>query len=295
MNLRNYIATYCTDSKKKPTGVIVHSADIGDELPEMPDRFFYMAEWSDVPSRRIWKSEPYQSVLIHENGQLTIHEHLRKANFRIHLLELEEKYETSSRAGHFVLSVPEAFEFAYNAHRDTARRFSRTPYISHPMDVASILLKNSAPDVIVIAGLLYSIKKESKIDMGEVENKFGETVVTFVRAVSELDQTDDPTLLSVDENMWKKRNEACLKALEGVGRDVKLLFCADKLASIRDMRDEENIHGNIIWNHFIVGKESYKWYYDRLLWSFESQPHSIIDSPMYKQLKGCVEQFFSDA
>jgi (p)ppGpp synthase/HD superfamily hydrolase len=162
------------------------------------------------------------------------------------------------------------------------------------MDVASILLKNSAPDVVVIAGLLHSIKKESKIDMGEVENKFGETVLTFVRAVSELDQTDNPSLLSVDENMWKERNEACLKALETVGRDVKLLFCADKLASIRDMMEEENIHGSMIWDHFIAGKESHKWYYDRLLRSFESQPHSIIDSPMYKQLKRCVEQFFSD-
>jgi (p)ppGpp synthase/HD superfamily hydrolase len=163
------------------------------------------------------------------------------------------------------------------------------------MDVASILLKNSAPDVVVIAGLLHSINKESKIDMNEVENKFGETVVTFVRAVSELDQTDDPSLLSVDENMWKERNEACLEALESVGRDVKLLFCADKLASIRDMMDEVNIHGNIVWKHFIVGKESYEWYYEQLLRSFESQPHSIVDNPMYKQLNKCVKQFFSDA
>ncbi|MCD4650227.1 MAG: HD domain-containing protein [Candidatus Cloacimonetes bacterium] len=50
-----------------------------------------------------------------------------------------------------------AFKFAYNAHKNTPRKSSTIPFIVHLLDVASILMKNNAPEHVVIARLLHDV------------------------------------------------------------------------------------------------------------------------------------------
>ncbi len=42
--------------------------------------------------------------------------------------------------------IVKAFNFAYNAHKNTHRKSSTIPYIFHLLDVASTLMKNNAPE-----------------------------------------------------------------------------------------------------------------------------------------------------
>ena len=81
--------------------------------------------------------------------------------------------------------VVNAFEFAYEVHKGTKRKGKNVPYIVHPMDVASILIKNSASEDLVVAGLLHDVIEEENVKLIKISELFGETVANLVNAVTE--------------------------------------------------------------------------------------------------------------
>ena len=81
--------------------------------------------------------------------------------------------------------IVEAFKFAYNAHKNTYRKSSTIPYIVHPLDVASTLMKNNAPEHVVIAGLLHDVVEDEDYTLSDIRNVFGDEVATLVDGASE--------------------------------------------------------------------------------------------------------------
>ena len=78
-----------------------------------------------------------------------------------------------------------AFSFAFKAHQDTYRKASKTPYIVHPMDVASVLMKNGASEAVVVAGLLHDVVEDAGVGLLEIEERFGKDVARLVEGASE--------------------------------------------------------------------------------------------------------------
>jgi (p)ppGpp synthase/HD superfamily hydrolase len=56
--------------------------------------------------------------------------------------------------------ISKALQFSYKAHKGTFRKGTKIPYIVHPLDVASILMKNNAPEHVIIAGLLHDVVED---------------------------------------------------------------------------------------------------------------------------------------
>lgn len=77
-----------------------------------------------------------------------------------------------------------AFSYAYDAHLGQPRKNTKIPYIVHPMDVASILMKHNAPDHVVIAGILHDVIEDGGKTISEISNLFGENVAKLVDGAS---------------------------------------------------------------------------------------------------------------
>ncbi|MBP2029210.1 (p)ppGpp synthase/HD superfamily hydrolase [Methanohalophilus levihalophilus] len=290
MRLSEFISENNLKTEKKPMGLQIHTGEIEDPEFPIPVRFTYMQEWSDAPSRKIWMSQPYRSIILYENGTVSVYEYVRNADFRLQLLDIKEKY-ASSGVGGSSGTLQGAFEFALDSHKSMHRKCSKAPYITHPMDVASILLKNDAPDLLVIAGFLHDVLEDSKVNSTLLRYSFDDRVADLVMAVSEVDSKGN--LAPHEQANWRERKELSIKKLIDAERDVKLLVCADKLANIKDMFDDLDYLGDRMWDYFNARKDEQKWYYTSVVEALKSGSHSVEDTKMFLQLQKYINMLFS--
>lgn len=68
--------------------------------------------------------------------------------------------------------IAKALEFSYNEYKCTFRKGTRIPYIVHPLDVASILMKNDATENIIITGLLHDVVEDENYTISDIRNMF---------------------------------------------------------------------------------------------------------------------------
>jgi len=186
--------------------------------------------------------------------------------------------------------IVEAFKFAYAAHKGIYRKNSTIPYIVHPLDVASTLMKNNASENIVIAGLLHDVVEDTDIPISEIKNRFGDEVATLVDGASEPEE-----LRKVDESKnktWHERKYHTIEFISSANRDMKLLSCADKLANIRDIIRDHARLGEDVWNMFTAPKSSLAWYYTSMVESFAAGDDNIVDMPAFGEYKKCVEEIY---
>jgi len=191
---------------------------------------------------------------------------------------------------HYSNKIISAFEFAYDAHKGDYRKGTTIPYIVHPMDVASTLMKNHASEYVVIAGLLHDVVEDTKINLSEIEAKFGKEVATLVEGASEPED-----LVNVDDKSenWLERKSHTIETIKNANREMKLLSCADKLANIRDIINDER-QGESVWSIFNASKECVAWYYKSMVKTFASGDENIIDMQAFNEFKKCVNEIFGD-
>ncbi|MBI4399407.1 bifunctional (p)ppGpp synthetase/guanosine-3',5'-bis(diphosphate) 3'-pyrophosphohydrolase [Candidatus Micrarchaeota archaeon] len=189
--------------------------------------------------------------------------------------------------------IAKAFEFAFNAHGNQKRKGTDIPYIIHPMEVAVILMKNGAPDYLVVAGLLHDVVEDTDIELSEIANNFGKRVALLVKSATEPQKLDKKVLLD-EKKTWKERKMHTIASMKNSGREIKMLSCADKLSNIRSMIEDYRVLGERLWKKFNAPKKQQRWYYRSMLKTFSHKKNSIVDLQMYKDFKECVEQFFGE-
>lgn len=184
-----------------------------------------------------------------------------------------------------------AFELAYRAHYGRSRKGTNIPYITHPIDVASILMKNYASEDLVIAGLLHDVVEDTDVELVEIEKQFGKTVSELVRKATEPEKLNRDAPVEKKET-WKKRKLNTIQRTRSGNRDLKLLECADKLANIRDIVRDYNRIGEELWKLFNASSKDQRWYYESMVRALGSQPHSLEGTEAYEELMGLVTEFF---
>jgi hypothetical protein len=287
MKIRELIAQYCDKTEKKGNGITIYRGKVSEPI-ETPEYFAYLDFLSDEPSRKIWHSDDYRMFLIEIDGEITIYEHVRLANYRIQSLELQEKYgEKKEKA---LPELADVFEFVSNAHKKGTRK-SGAPYISHPMDVASILLKENASPDLVLAGLLHDIIEDTDVDIATILRRYGQQVADYVDAVTEPEELRQAANGNKAEN-WKDRKEYTIRKMSRATSEIKLLSCADKLANIRDLISDIRMEGEGFWDKFNAPKEDQEWYYRSMLEAFATGPQNIKETRSYLDFEECVEQLF---
>jgi guanosine-3',5'-bis(diphosphate) 3'-pyrophosphohydrolase len=119
-----------------------------------------------------------------------------------------------------------ALRFAADHHRDDRRKGAgASPYINHPIEVASVLVEAGVDDPEVLAAaLLHDTVEDTWATPEEIEAEFGPRVRALVEAV-----TDDKSLRSGERKRLQVVHAADLEP------DAKLIKIADKTANVHDV------------------------------------------------------------
>ena len=174
-----------------------------------------------------------------------------------------------------------ALHLAIEAHDGQLRKGTSTPYISHPLAVASISLEHGADEDQAIAALLHDAIEDGGAAYGpKIKELFGERVSAIVQGC-----TDGVPDENGKKENWKQRKEKYLAHLATTHSDVLLVSGCDKLHNARAiLSDLENI-GTKVYDRFNASMEETLWYYSEL-----SKIFSARNSPVALALSDTVEK-----
>jgi (p)ppGpp synthase/HD superfamily hydrolase len=119
-----------------------------------------------------------------------------------------------------------AYEWAAELHAAQQRDVDQAPYITHPLEVAAMLVSRGCPDEVVAAALLHDVVEKSDADVDEVRRRFGDRIARTVDALSEDDEIAD----------YYERKAALRASVAAGGPDAHIVYAADKVAKARELR-----------------------------------------------------------
>ena len=121
--------------------------------------------------------------------------------------------------------IQRSIELAWKYHKDQIRKGDDSPYIIHPIMVATILAQHGFSDETVAAGFCHDLLEDTKCSEYEISKACGEKVLKIVKAV-----TNDPELSDIKD--WEKKK---LKYIETVRKgpvEAKAVCTADKIHNV---------------------------------------------------------------
>jgi (p)ppGpp synthase/HD superfamily hydrolase len=139
----------------------------------------------------------------------------------------------------FSTKFQEAFRFAAEAHGKQKRKGTETPYIAHPMAVASLVIEHGGGEAVAIAALLHDVVEDTKVTAAEVEAAFGPEVLELVLAVTNppIDWKTFESDSELQKALSKFRADYRAK-LRTKSTDVQLLSACDKLHNARGILED---------------------------------------------------------
>lgn len=121
----------------------------------------------------------------------------------------------------------EAYEFAREAHEGQERKGDGSPYINHPTALAELLHAAGHDDEELLAAtFLHDVVEDTDTTLDEIEEAFGTGVHDLVEAMTE-DKDVEP---------YERRKEHHRDQVEAGGERAVLIYAADKVANLRDLR-----------------------------------------------------------
>ena len=154
-----------------------------------------------------------------------------------------------------------AMRFALDAHAGMTRKASATPYILHPMEVATIAASMTDDPEVLAAAVLHDVVEDTPCSLDEIECRFGSRVAQLVAS-----ETENKYIGLPKSETWRRRKEESLANLKDGGRDVKILWLSDKLSNIRSFHRLFLKEGSSLWNSFNQNNPAQQaWYYSTIL------------------------------
>ena len=121
----------------------------------------------------------------------------------------------------------QAYTFASKAH-DGQERMDGKPYISHPLEVAKILVEMNMDSDSICAGLMHDVLEDCDIEKRNIDKIFGKDVSEIVDGVSKIGKLDFQSKAERNINSFQKMALAMAK-------DVRVIVVklADRLHNMR--------------------------------------------------------------
>jgi len=145
--------------------------------------------------------------------------------------------------------ILKAVAFAAGKHRDQRRKdVQATPYINHPIAVASVLLhEGQVSDTNVLcAALLHDTIEDTTTTAEELQQEFGAEITNLV-----LEVTDDKSLDKTERKRLQVEHAAA------ASHGAQLIKLADKICNLRDIQSHPpaNWDGQRKQNYFTWAKQ----------------------------------------
>jgi DNA-binding MarR family transcriptional regulator len=217
-----------------------------------------------------------------------------KGTTALQTLKVEPKPDNSG-VGYDFNRISKAFEFASEAHKNEFRKGTTIPYIVHPLDVLSILLKNGASEDLSIAGLLHDVLEDTPRSREEIRISFGDSVGLLVEDASENEELTKGVSNEEKKKTWKIRKSQKIEKVRTSGRELRLLICADKLSNIRDLIEDLHSNGEVVWGKFNASKDQQSWYYHEIAAAMASpkgEDSDISQTLAYQELTRSIREVF---
>lgn len=184
--------------------------------------------------------------------------------------------------------LEESIIFAIEAHSGQVRKLAGTPYILHPLEVASIISTMTTDLETMAAGVLHDTIEDCDVDPRVIKEKFGARVSALVQS-----ETEDRTSVSKSRaESWQERKEESLLVLSLTKDiDVKILWLGDKLSNMRSFYREYLRHGDDIWLALHQkDKSKQAWYYYTIIDNLSE----LKDTAAYLEFTDLVHKVFDD-
>ena len=183
--------------------------------------------------------------------------------------------------------LEDAISFAVKCHSGQTRKMSKTPYVLHPLEVASIIATMTDDIEIMAAGVLHDTVEDCGVDPREIKERFGSRVAALVQS-----ETEDKLSLRPPAETWKERKSESLLMLRYThDTGVKILWLADKLSNIRSFYRAFLKEGDAVWQH-TNQKDPLEqaWYYRTIL----EYLADLSDKCAYAEFSDLVSKIFSN-
>lgn len=174
-----------------------------------------------------------------------------------------------------------ARKFAIKAHKGQVRKSDKDkPMIIHPINVANILKEYDFDQNVISAGYLHDVVEDTKYEIENIKEMFGEDIASLVWSASEEDKS-----LS-----WEERKKHTIEKTKTLDLRHKAVICADKISNLEDLRILYELNGESVFSSFKRGFESQKWYYTEVYNSLIMNEDK--NYPMFIRLKEIIDYIF---
>lgn len=157
----------------------------------------------------------------------------------------------------------EAFDFAFQKHRNQLRKGSGVPYLTHLMSVSALVGEYGGGEDEMIAALLHDSIEDVGVSYEEIRIRFGDRVADIVQGCTK-EKVDWKSVPK--EQVWLKMRDGHLKYFEHLRStfpSVRLVSACDKLHNARHVLADLQA-GRDIFAKMKGGPGGTVWYYERL-------------------------------
>lgn len=129
-----------------------------------------------------------------------------------------------------IILLQKAYVFAAQAHKGQVRR-SGEPYLSHPLEVASMLADMKMDSTTLAASLLHDVLEDTEVSAADIKKTFGEEVAHLVEGVTKISLVQE----SSPEN---RKAESIRKIILAMTDDLRVIFIklADRIHNLKTLK-----------------------------------------------------------
>ncbi|MEZ6067287.1 MAG: HD domain-containing protein [Planctomycetaceae bacterium] len=149
-----------------------------------------------------------------------------------------------------------ALGVASTAHQGQCRKGTALPYITHPVQVATILQRAGWTDEVVLAAaLLHDVVEDTEVTLTQLAAQFPDRTVAIVAALSE-QKTDAEGAA----RPWEDRKREYLERLATADVETRAVALADKLHNLRCLVADVKTDP-AAWQRFNAKPDRLAWYH----------------------------------
>lgn len=124
-----------------------------------------------------------------------------------------------------------ALQFAIVAHGDQKRKYTGLPYVTHTIEVATIVAEHGGSDAQIVAALLHDTVEDTPVELQEIADEFGTEIAELVGWLTDVSKPEDG-------------NRATRKALDkahilAAPHDAQFVKLADLISNTRSIVDHD--------------------------------------------------------
>ncbi len=116
--------------------------------------------------------------------------------------------------------LQQAIEFATKAHQGQERKYTKEPYIIHPIAVMEILQQLNFHEDILCAAVLHDVVEDTPVTIQEIEEAFGPIITRMVADLTDVYTSDKYP--NVNRKLRKKLECYRILKISGNAKSIKL-------------------------------------------------------------------------